>query len=58
MKIGLIDVDSHNFPNLALMKISTYHKANGDHVEWWFHHSDGRSIKEIYADLLTDCEVV
>ena len=35
-KIGLIDVDSHNFPNLALMKISAYHKAQGDEVEWWF----------------------
>jgi len=34
MKIGLIDVDSHNFPNLALMKISAYHKAKGDNVEW------------------------
>ena len=34
MKIGLIDVDSHNFPNLALMKISAYHKAQGDTVEW------------------------
>ena len=34
MKIGLIDVDSHNFPNLALMKISAYHKAKGDEVEW------------------------
>lgn len=34
MKIGLIDVDSHNFPNLALMKISAYHKARGDDVEW------------------------
>lgn len=36
MKIGLIDVDSHNFPNLALMKISAWHKAQGDEVEWWF----------------------
>ena len=36
MKIGLIDVDSHNFPNLALMKISAYHKAQGDEVEWWW----------------------
>ena len=36
MKIGLIDVDSHNFPNLALMKISAYHKALGDEVEWWW----------------------
>ena len=34
MNIGLIDVDSHNFPNLALMKISAYHKAKGDTVEW------------------------
>ena len=33
MKIGLIDVDGHGFPNLALMKISSYHKAIGDHVE-------------------------
>ena len=34
MKIGLIDVDGHNFPNLALMKISAYHKSLGDTVEW------------------------
>jgi len=36
VQIGLIDVDGHNFPNLALMRISTYHKAKGDNVEWWF----------------------
>lgn len=36
MKIGLIDVDSHNFPNLALMKISAWHKSQGDEVEWWW----------------------
>lgn len=35
MKIGLIDVDGHNFPNLALMKLSTWHKDRGDAVEWW-----------------------
>lgn len=34
MKIGLVDVDGHNFPNLALMKLSAYHKAQGDCVEW------------------------
>jgi hypothetical protein len=34
MKIGLIDVDGHNFPNIALMKISAYHKSLGDDVEW------------------------
>ncbi len=36
MKIGLIDVDGHNFPNLALMKISAWHKSMGDTVEWCF----------------------
>lgn len=36
MKIGLIDVDSHNYPNLALMKISAWHKSQGDTVEWCF----------------------
>lgn len=36
MKIGMIDVDGHNFPNLALMKISAWHKARGDSVEWWW----------------------
>ena len=35
MKVGLIDVDGHNFPNLALMKISAYHKSKGDSVEWY-----------------------
>lgn len=35
MKIGLIDADSHNFPNLCLMKLSAWHKMMGDDVEWW-----------------------
>ena len=35
MNIGLIDVDSHNFPNLCLMKISAHHKKRGDRVEFW-----------------------
>lgn len=35
MRIGLIDVDGHNYPNLPLMKISAWHKRNGDHVEWY-----------------------
>lgn len=34
LRIGLIDVDGHNFPNLALMKISAHHKAHGDAVDW------------------------
>lgn len=35
MRIGLIDVDGHNYPNIPLMKISAWHKAQGDHVEWY-----------------------
>lgn len=36
LKIGLLDVDGHNFPNIALMKISAWHKQQGDEVEWCF----------------------
>lgn len=35
MKVGLHDSDRTRFPNLALMKLSAYHKAAGDQVEWW-----------------------
>ncbi len=34
MRIGLVDVDGHGFPNLALMKLSAWHKAQGDRVEF------------------------
>lgn len=34
MRIGLVSVDKTSFPNLALAKISAYHKAQGDDVEW------------------------
>jgi len=36
VNVGLIDVDGHNFPNLALMKLSAWHKSQGDTVEWWW----------------------
>ena len=32
MKVLLVDADS-TIPNIALMKLSTYHKAMGDDVE-------------------------
>ena len=34
MRIGLVDVDGRNFPNLALMKLSAWHKLRGDTVEF------------------------
>ena len=56
MNIGLIDVDGHNFPNLALMRISAYHKAQGDIVEWWwsdFIHYDIVYMSKIFSDAYT-----
>lgn len=35
MKVGLIDVDGHHYPNLPLMKLSAWHKSIGDEVEWY-----------------------
>lgn len=52
MIIGLIDVDGHNFPNLALMRISAYHKSRGDTVEWWwtdFKHYDIVYMSKIFS---------
>lgn len=55
MKIGLIDVDGHNYPNLALMKISAYHKAQGDTVEWWwgFGHYDRVYMSKVFDSTYT-----
>lgn len=53
MRIGLIDVDGHNFPNLALMRISAYHKSIGDLVEWWqtdFIYYDRIYMSKIFSD--------
>lgn len=51
-KIGLIDVDGHNFPNLCLMKISAYHKTVGDEVKWWngFEHYDQVYVSRVFDD--------
>lgn len=53
MKIGLIDVDGHHFPNLALMRISAWHKSQGDDVEWWwsdFEHYDIVYKSKVFSD--------
>lgn len=53
MKLGLIDVDSHNFPNLCLMKLSAFHKAKGDEVEWWTKsgHYDAVYKSRVFTDM-------
>jgi len=35
MRIALHDSDKTGYPNLALMKLSAWHKAQGDNVEWF-----------------------
>ena len=52
MRIGLCDIDSHNWPNLCLMKLSAYHKARGDHVEWW--RPEGRYDRVYKSRVFTD----
>lgn len=55
MKIGLIDVDSHHFPNLCLMKISAYYRKKGDSVEWCnlFEHYDIVYMSRVFDDTYT-----
>ena len=48
MRIGLIDVDGHNYPNLPLMKISAWHKSVRDSVEWYSPMFSGHMDK-VYA---------
>lgn len=52
MKIGLYDADSHNFPNLPLMKISAFHKSKGDDVEFADHitHYDKVYVSKVFGD--------
>lgn len=50
IRIGLIDVDGHNFPNLPLMKLSAWHKGQGDSVEWYepLFHGMGEPLDRVY----------
>ena len=56
MKIGLLDVDGHNFPNLPLMKISAYHKQRGDDVEFLFplEHYDRVYVSKVFGEEYSD----
>lgn len=66
MKIGLVDVDGHNFPNLALGKIAAFHKSIGDSVEWanpLFGNYDRVYMSKVFTFTpdcmdIYDCEVV
>lgn len=62
MRVGLIDVDAVGrgkvtFPNLALMKLSAWHKAQGDSVEWYepfrSGHMDRVYLSRVFGDEYT-----
>jgi len=60
MKIGLIDVDGHNFPNLALMKLSAWHKSKGDYIEWYngVEHYDLVYMSKVFSFTPKDGRVI
>lgn len=35
MRIGIHDAEGRKYPNLALLKLSAWHKSQGDTVEWY-----------------------
>ncbi|MGN0597403.1 MAG: hypothetical protein ACI4J1_08780 [Ruminiclostridium sp.] len=60
MIVGLHDADMEHlnrgqrrkvFPNYAIMKISAYHKALGDTVEWW---EPSKSYDRVYSSKIFD----
>lgn len=56
LKIGLHDAELEymphkTFPNYALMKISSYHKAQGNAVEWW---NSLKSYDHVYSSKVFD----
>jgi radical SAM superfamily enzyme YgiQ (UPF0313 family) len=64
-KISLIDVDGHNFPNIALMKISAFHKSIGDSVNFHsplFSRPDKCYVSKIFTfsndyDYFPNCKI-
>lgn len=51
MRIGLLDIDGHNFPNLALMKLSASHKEHGDTTELF---RSGETYDRVYTAKVFD----
>lgn len=59
-KIGLYAVDNTpQFPNLPLMKISAWHKQQGDEVDWWLPlmHYDKVYVSKIFGDEYTQMDL-
>lgn len=53
MNIGLFEMSTGSFPNLALMKLSAWHKAQGDSVEFVeapIKHYDRIYVSKVFGD--------
>ena len=63
MKVAIIDADligrkKHRFPNLACMKISSYHKSKGDEVVLKLNYDGLESFDIVYiSKVFTDTAV-
>lgn len=63
MKIGIIDADiigrkKHRFPNLASMKISSFHKNNNDDVSLLLSYNELENYDKVYiSKVFTDTQV-
>ena len=63
MNIGIIDADvigkkKHRFPNLACMKISSYHKSQGNNVKLLLSYDDIENYDKIFlSKVFTDTPV-
>ena len=57
MTIGLIDVDGGKFPNLCLMKLSAWHKEQGDQVHLLYPEDVllGNNLFQAYEKLYAAC---
>ncbi len=51
LQIGLIQIDG-KVPNIALMKIASFHASQGDSVEWW--HGPLFPYEKIYVSKIFD----
>ena len=65
VRISLIAVDGRGgFPNLALMRLSTWHKQQGDIVDWWngFERYDRVYMSKVFTftpeDWAVECDVL
>ena len=63
MQIAIIDADliykkKHRFPNLASMKISNYHKLQGDNVKLLLNYNNLEQYDKVYiSKVFTDTKI-